>query len=403
MSKALLRILVTGLGFVLACTGPPEPFETATRATMEDIVAELRVLLPLTASDERFAAPEHREAVSASLRALAAAGARLDRHGSEGDAAFGVFGHALAEDTSDALARWEAGRPDEARFLVEGLTEDCVGCHSRLAGPSSAELGPLLLAEVDRSTVAGQEWAQLLVATRQFDAALEAYEEILHAPSGPVTRLDLESVLVDYLVVCVRVAGDLGRARVTVDRVAQRTDIPRYLGVMLAAWSASLAELDAGEPTGDGLERARVLLSAADGAGADSAGMFRIGRDRLIDDLVASGDLYEFVASHPGATPIEQAEAYHWLGATELRIARSLWLSPADAYLEASIRAAPASDWAAESFDLLEVHTMFEYEGSAGLHVPEDVRERLDELRSLLESGESRTEAPSDRSGLRNS
>jgi len=387
MSKAFPWILVAGLCLLLACAGPAEPFETATRATMEDIVAELRVLLPLTASDERFAAPEHQEAVSESLRALAAAGARLDRHGSEaGDVAFGVFGHALAEDTSDALARWEAGRPGEARFLVEGLTEDCVGCHSRLAGPSSTELGPQLLAEVDRSRVAGQEWAQLLVATRQFDAALEAYEAILYAPAGPVTRLDLESVLVDYLVVCVRVTGDLSRARATVDRVAQRTDLPRYLGVMLVAWGTSLEEIEARDAAGNGLERARVLLSAADASGADSPGMFRIGRDRLIDDLVASGDLYEFVANQPGATPLEQAEAYHGLGATELRIARSLWLSPADAYLEASIRAAPDSDWAAESFDLLELHTMFEYEGSAGLHVPEDVREHLDELRALLDA-----------------
>ncbi|MGI9431558.1 MAG: hypothetical protein ACR2PQ_05055 [Myxococcota bacterium] len=386
MSKAFPRILMTGLGLLLACTGSPEEFDTATRATMGDIVAELRVLLPLTASDERFAAPEHHEAVSSSLRALAAAGARLDRHGSQGDAAFGVFGHALAEDTSDALARWEAGRPGEARFLVEGLTEDCVGCHSRLAGPSSPELGPLLLEEVDRSTLAGQEWAQLLVATRQFDAALEAYEEILSAPEGPVTRLDLESVLVDYLVVCVRVSRDLGRARETIDRVAQRADIPRYLGVMLGSWSASLEEIEARGSTGNGLEQARVLLSATYVAGVDSAGMLRIGRERLIEDLVASGDLYEFVASHPDATPLEMAEAYHWLGATELRIARSLWLSPADAYLDASIRAAPASEWAAASFDLLELHTMFEYEGSAGLHVPEDVREHLEELRALLES-----------------
>ena len=379
-------------GALVACTPRPEPreaFDTTTRATMEDIVAELRVLLPLAASDERFAAPEHRAAVERSLRALASAGGRLDRHGASGDAAFGVLSHALAEDTADALARWQDGRPDEARFLVQELVEDCVGCHSRLAGPSSAELGPRLLEEVDREALDGREWARLLVATRQFDAALAAYEALLAEPTGTVTRLDIESLLVDYLVVCVRVTGDLPRARATVDAVASRSDLPRYLRGELAGWSAALAELEGAEPEGTPLERARVWL-APRGRPEGGESVLLTGRDRLIHDLVASAALYEFVASESEATPDELAEAYYGLGAAELRISRSLWLSPADAYLEASIRSAPESDWAARSYDLLELHTLFEYQGSAGLDVPEDVRLHLEELRELVEVGGAR-------------
>jgi hypothetical protein len=128
-----------------------------------------------------------------------------------------------------------------------------------------------------------------------------------------------------------------------------------------------------------------VLLEPGDGQ-AEPDAVLLSGRDRLIHDLVASAALYGFLANHPDASPTEQAEAYYWLGVTELRISRSLWLSPADAYLEASIRSAPESGWAADAYDLLELHTLFEYQGSAGLNVPQDVRLRLEALRALVEA-----------------
>jgi hypothetical protein len=382
--RAVLAILL--MGGLAACVRAPSEtgaFDEKTRATMADIVAELRVLLPLASSEERFAAPANAETVTASLRALADTAGRLERHGETGDAAFGFMSRSLAHDAGDAFGRWEAGRPAEARFLVQELVEDCVGCHSRLKGPSSAELGPSLLVDVDSETLDEREWARLLVATRQFGAALDVYESVLGSPEGPITRLDLESVVVDYLVVCVRVSGDLARARATLELVAARSDLPRYLAVQVAGWSDSLVQLEAREPLGSALEQTRALLAPASAAEPVVAPMFD--RRRLIHDLVASGLLHEYVRTHPDAPPEKRAEAYYWLGVTELRVHRSLWLSPADAYLEASIRSAPASQWAADAYLLLEAHTLFEYEGSSGLHLPDETLRRLDELRETLE------------------
>ena len=60
----------------------------------------------------------------------------------------------------------------------------------------------------------------------------------------------------------------------------------------------------------------------------------------------------------------------HLLGVIDTRVGRSFWLSQAETFLEAAIRAAPSSDIARESYDLLEEYLVAGYTGSAGRKHP---------------------------------
>lgn len=376
-SIALLAAALVGAGCgSLARLGWQSEGEPAAVA-MPEIAAALRVALPLSLSAERFGAPENQPALELALSSLRQGAHELESHGRSQDASFAYLSRSLARDAEEIKRRFDEGRLDETRFLLGALVEDCVGCHSRLPSEGDSDLGRSLFDSVDASTLTPLEQARLEVATRQFEAALDRYEGLLLAPEASPTQLDLEGVPADYLTVAIRVREDLPRARKTLVAFGERADLPSYLATLVAQWIAACDALrDA--------PRAERPLAEADRVLDEAEVLARYGRDRagLVHQLVASSLLLRYVAAHPEASP-DAAHAYFLLGIAEIQSSRSWWLAEAESYLEAAIRTAPGSDWAKRAYVLLEEQTLASYSGSGGVHVPPDVRQRLQELREI--------------------
>jgi hypothetical protein len=344
---------------------------------MPEIAAALRVALPLSLSAERFAAPENQPAIELALSALREGAHELETHGRSLDESFAYLSRSLARDAEEIKRRFDDGRLDETRFLLGALVEDCVGCHSRLPSAGDSDLGRSLFEGVDAKSLTPLEQARLEVATRQFEAALERYEGVLLAPEANPAQLDLEGVAADYLTVAIRVRENLPRARKTLAAFAERPDLPSYLATLVEQWIAACDALADAIRSDEPLAEADRVLSEAEVIG-------RYGRDRagLVHQLVASSLLLRYVAAHPEPSP-DAAHAYFLLGVTELQGARSWWLAEAESYLEAAIRTAPGSDWAKRAYVVLEEQTLASYSGSAGVHVPPEVRQRLQDLREI--------------------
>ena len=362
----------SGFGAVWGGSAARDP---QTGAAMEEIARALRVALPLSLSEERFAAPENQAAIEAALARLREGAHELESHGRTQDASFAYLSRSLASDAEEIKRRFDEGRTDETRFLLGALVDDCVGCHSRLPSADDSDLGRSLFEAVDATGLTPVEAARLQVATRQFEEALETYEGILADPEASPAQLDLDGMPSDYLTLAIRVRGDLPRARKTLDAFAGRADLPSYLATLVRQWieaADTLRDTIVAEPS---LDRAERVLEIGDT-------LSRYGRDRagLVHQLVASSLLLRFVDAHPEPGP-DAAHAYFLLGVIELRSARSTWISEAEGYLEGAIYAAPGSDWAKRAYVLLEEETLASYSGSGGVHVPQAVRERLAELR----------------------
>ena len=107
-------------------------------------------------------------------------------------------------------------------------------------------------------------------------------------------------------------------------------------------------------------------------------------RAALVDYVAASAILHGYISSQPSLGP-EVAEACWWLGLIESRIGRSFWLSQTEFFLEQAIRLAPQKPFARDAYALLEEFEVSGYSGSQGGDVPKDVRERLAELKALID------------------
>ena len=361
--------------------GSREPSAAFPRAAMQEIFSALVFALPRSMDPHRFGDPNERERILAALGALSDRAGQLEIHGAARGEGFRYLAAALARDALDVRSRYEAGRIDEAAFLLQRITEDCLACHARLPSSGDAALSARLAERIPLEELDRPERARLLAATRQFEAALDTWEELFFDPDVPLARHDRMGYFADYLTVAIRVQGDLARALATLRRLAARPDVPDWVTPDFAAYIAALEELHErglGDGDGSALGRARSLIAEAEAlrdVPADRTG--------LVQDLVASSLLYRFTESRPWKGR-DVAEAYYWLGVAESRIDRSYWRSQADFYLETAIRMAPREPFARDAYARLAERTRAGYTGSSGTHVPPDVQRRLDELRALV-------------------
>ena len=382
--------LVGALALAVACAGEPpptpDPSSAATRATMADLVTALRVVLPLALSEERFAAPEHEPEVARALAYLRASAGTLERHARHREATFRALSHDLARDAEEIERRFLGGHPEQARFLLGELVDDCVGCHASLPGDRGSELGRSLFRDVAADDLTPEERVRLLIATRQFDAALDEIEALMRDEDVAPATLDLRGLLGDYLRVAIRVRQRPARAREALMALAERPDVPVYLRELLTAWIGALADLDPvpRRDRGPAEELAHAQAILREG---QALRRFPADRTGLVHDLVAATLLQRMVGRAPDGS-LEAAEAYYLLGLAELRSELSPWRMQGELYLETAIRSAPGSRWAREAFAVLEETTLAGYSGSGGTDLPPDVARWLRELRALAGAAE---------------
>ena len=346
---------------------------------MQRIFESVRAVLPLAVDPEELGAERHRGRVHPALQALVRQSELLASHTRSRDPGFGFVAGFLANDAAEILRSYEAGRFEEAAFLVRQTTESCIACHTRLPSPGDLPLAEDFVAETKLAALPPEERAALQTATRRFDDALATYEALFASPTLHPARMLGD--LTDYLVLCVRVKGDFERPRPVLRRFAGRRDLWRHLRVDVERWIADLEALRGVDLAHPDLARARALLDEA---------KRRVGfpsdRAALVPYVVASSLLYRFAEAHAGEGGRDLGEAYYLLGLVESRIGRDSWLSPSAVFLESAIRTAPQEPFAEQAYALLEEAAILGWASEDSLQLPPDIDRKLAELRALLDA-----------------
>ena len=386
--RATAACLALLLAPALAVGADDPPGGDTTRAAMDPIFESIRFVLPLSLDDDRFQDPERRAEILAALNSLAENGAKLEDHGHSLDASFGYLSRSLARDTAEVRDRYVGGRFAEARFLLLQITDDCVACHSRLPSDRKFPMGEQFVTREAILALPLDERAKLEMATRQFDRAIATHEALFASPGVSPATLDLHGHFDDYLELCIRVRGDFERPVAAFETFLERDDLHASLRTNMTRWLAELRSLRERPPKGPPREQARTLIRAA-----ESEERYPNDRSALVLYVTASSILHRHVAA-AGKPRADAGEAYYLLGLIESRIGRSFWLSQTEHFLETAIRLDPSQPYAADAYELLEEFVVSGYTGSSGSHVPDDVQQRLDELRALVDESAEPSAAP---------
>lgn len=358
-------------------------FAQDTTATMRNLFGALVTLMPYTLEESDFSSPENRADIERALDILAGNASVVESHGLGLNQSYAYAREILAEDARAAHGAFDDGAMASARHIVRNITENCFACHSRLPAGEREELSTRFASAIAIDRVPIEDRVKLLVATRQFHAAIDMAEKILTDPELEPAHIDFMGTIEDYLKVSVRVVRDLDRPRMTLWKFVQRDDLPVYLDLQVSEWVDSLEELR-GLEIEDELSQARELLEEG-----RRLGLYMQDRRGLVHATIASALLHQFVATAPEDID-DLAEAYYLLGLAETTISRTIWIPETEFFLEMAVRAAPGSETAGAAYVLMEQFVIANYTGSAGTLVPDDVWERLMELRDLAGVGARR-------------
>jgi len=393
MASGMVVATTRAVRAVLACAfavsaNAAQATDEQARDIMNEIVAALQVVLPLSLDGARFDDPTNRERIHAALRQLAANSERLgahDPHGGTGDTGYAFLSRSLASDARDVERRYAQGRISEARFLLHHVTEVCVACHSTLPDNEVRTIGRRLMADEAIAALPVAERIQFEMATRQFDAATASFELLFAAPDSSPADLDRTGFYETYLELCLRVRENPDRAIATLQKLERRKDVPERMRGNLASWIASLRELRESSDVEPSLPRARALI-----AQAEDRERFSDDREALIPFIAASGLLHRIVASQTDDRS-ERGEAYYLLGVVESNIGRSFWASQTEEFLTAAIRIGPGEPYAEAAYALLEEFVVASFTGSAGENVPSEIRRSLQQLRASIDAARTGT------------
>jgi len=350
----------------------------ATREAMQSIFANLRYLFEVDVSEGGFANSANRQNVLEALHELDDQSAILASHGFSDDAV-GVFLASVLERYSLMLLRgYERGEYDKVEEFLYGITDVCIACHTRLP---SAEDSPVARQFVDSGSVESLppgKRARIEVATRRFDDALNTMETLIET-SDTADSDALEDALRTYLIVNIRVKGDMARPIPILEMVEDRAPAKSEWRRDVGFWRESLETYRDLPVIGDPLKTSRDIIEAAiDGDFPDE-------RSAMVEYIAASSLLHRYLVSKPVDT-MNLSEAHYLLGLSEYRIHRDDWLPQAELYLEIAIVLAPDAPWARSAYDLLVERIERTYAPIRGGQVPPEVEERLMELEEAIES-----------------
>ncbi len=377
-TKGLLQWTVS-MALTAMLVSAPAGAQDSTRSIMLEVFDALAYLWPLSLDEERFADNAQREAALLKVDALLNAVDALEAHAQERDMGFRLLTRSFGYAASQLKRYYDHSRPEDARFFLVDLTQNCVACHSRLPKAREFPFASRLLDRIDADALDPRDLAQIQIATRQFERALDTWEQLFGDPLVEPVDLDLEGEFIDYLTVSIRAVGDLARARRTFEDLLARDNLPFYLRRHMQIWVASLAELAdvaAQPPT---LAQARALFDRASMLSTVPAG-----RERAVHDLVASSLLYRLVEDSKERDAAELAEAYYLLGVIETRTAEPKAAVPQmEFHFEAAIRHAPHGEFAKPSYAILEEYSLLNY-GGIPIDPDADAIMPLAELRKLI-------------------
>ena len=374
--------MLTPLLVAVVLAGAPDAGTMPTRSTMRDAFLSLTGLLPLTSNRAALKDPKNAAAIAEGLDTLAGLRHAFPEDPKAQEPATAALSSLFARYAQDTRRRFEAGELEAVSLRVRTLTSLCFTCHSRERAPADfADLQQRL----DGMKLAPLEKAQVLAATRQFDAALETYRGLLDTkPANERALLEYARALQDTMAILVRVKDDAKATAELLDALGQREDLPPFMRGTITAWRADVTawqkeRFDALKATPDALyRRAQELVQKANGART-----FLADERHDVAYLRASGYLNLALGKNPKLKT--RGEALSLLGVCAGALKSPLLWDVDLLFFEACVRENPKTKLAKRCFQQLSDRVYLGYTGSSGTHIPEDELERLTELRALAE------------------
>jgi hypothetical protein len=392
--KALLRLLILCV-IASGCQNSGSKYESQSQPVSTSVKAEpgtfagrmqelqetMTRLLPVVADPAQYNAPENKKNIEKDVKRLVILSKNV-RHSdstSAKDPSIDFISKAFTEDLQRIDESLAIGKRDFARYGLMNVTAYCIECHTRTStGPSFRS--PAL--EQTLSKLSGLERGEFLLATRQFDAALSEFSNLIDARlKQKDDYLVLDKAVRYSLSVTVKYMKDPRKSLAIVEKLKKASGVPFYLKQNVLGWETAIKDWMKEPALKDGsvealLKRVRQWVQKAQTL---QVGMVDRGGD--IYFFRALSDLHLILASKLNAD--QTGESLFLTGYSYESVRDLSTYSLHENYYETCIRKVPHSKWSQRCYKNLEESIYFGFTGSSGVRLPEDEMIHLQELKKL--------------------
>ena len=348
---------------------------------MRAIELTFQELLIDLSSSERFNNPKNFKKIEKNAEKFSKFAHELtsnDTSSPDADPSIQLIASQFAQEANHAYKTLTWGHRAYARSLLKSMTGYCIACHTRSKGSSfqNMPLSPAL------QSLNSLEKGDFFASTRQFDRALEEYEKIIgNAGSADRRPFDWEKAVRSGLAISIRVKNDPDRALSIVEQVLKTPQAPYYFKEQATQWLASLKSWKAEPSAKANTEKGHYVLAVRLLADAKSLQKYPADRSADVLYLRASSAVHDLMSFAPNGS--HSTEALYMAGLCyEVLHDLNLW-DIHEYYYLACIGKSPHTSQARECFKHYEQSVYLGFTGSNGVHLPTEIRAKLNQLNQL--------------------
>jgi hypothetical protein len=347
---------------------------TDTPKLMRRALKNIQILVPYSLDSSKFSDSSNRDRIKNQLRLLVTNTEAISNHFKTNNSDSFFIGFSMAKDAKEAEISFSKGDYNQSKFILHHITDNCVSCHTKLKSKNSVKIGENLFSNIKNKNLSGSDLAHYRTVTRQFGKALEEYEQSFLNLKNNFNAMDFGR----YLKIALRVKSDPERVQKLLKKLEKKRSADKRLLGHIRSWNSSIGKIISNKSLSNlSLENSRKLIEMASKAQShyyDSRSIVYL--------ITASTVLNSRLLKETKQNTI--SEIYMLLGEIEDRMPQEFWVSETEHFLEKSIRTSPKSIFAKRSLGILEDRFVFEFTGSSGTNIPNDVELTLKDLRALV-------------------
>jgi hypothetical protein len=350
---------------------------------MNEAFSSLSELIPYVADEERFTDKKNERFVQEKLSLLSRS-IKNAKHDSLLKQDIFAPSYALLTDHLENTQRtFGEGKKVYALNRMKELTSLCIDCHTRLPPEklSSYSDGTFHLNPKTFGNTYNLAIGELL--TRQYTKARGSFQFAVNESFVSKNYAITEKALKQILLIEMKILKEDQKMLAVLDDMANRKDLPPYLKDQVREWKADVLTWSKRKEFRQDLsdeKEAKVFITGLEMLLKPESSVLGKGDVHL---LTASGILSRFMFNTPESSLAP--EINYWLGWMELRLKRDHFFCSGDFFLKQCIRRYPKSPVAPNCLRELKEDVTFQYSGSSGTHIPEDVSRDLKALEKLIE------------------
>lgn len=350
--------------------GPEQGFAPPPmwNSSMQALQKEMFMLEPYIFDSKKFSDPQNKEFLSKEIHNLAddAKNVKHDPLVILKDPTVRFVATQFAEELQKADENFKAGWNEYSRSQLANVTSFCLECHTRLReGPA---FNPHDSVRPYIHTLAVADQIEFMIAFRQFEPALKlALENLKQIQTDQKLSFETDRVARLAMLLTVQYLNDPDKTKEVIRLIENNPSMPTYLKQANKLWKKSVAQWNPND-TFEVLPKIRNLLNK---------------RISEVEDMRAIPALLKLLTE--GLSRDELGEALLLTGESYESLHKISILSLHDHYYEACVRQAPHTKWAKICFAKLSESVTLSYTGSSGTRIPKDIKNRLDELKNVVE------------------